>query len=96
MQINSFLDLCSGIGGGRLGLEQAGMHSIGYCDTSRLAVTTYQLMFDVSEEKKYANLKRIKTHEFPLIDFWISLQLLQNIELREAVPVQLERAILLR
>ena len=39
MQINSFLDLCSGIGGGRLGLEQAGMHSIGYCDTSRLAVT---------------------------------------------------------
>ncbi|MGI6248647.1 MAG: DNA cytosine methyltransferase [Acutalibacteraceae bacterium] len=52
MQINSFLDLCSGIGGGRLGLEQAGMHSIGYCDTSRLAVTTYQLMFDVSEEKK--------------------------------------------
>ena len=44
MQINSFLDLCSGIGGGRLGLEQAGMHSIGYCDTSRLAVTTQEVV----------------------------------------------------
>lgn len=26
MEIKSFLDICSGIGGGRLGLEQAGMH----------------------------------------------------------------------
>ena len=25
MKINTFLDLCSGIGGGRLGLEQAGL-----------------------------------------------------------------------
>ena len=72
MQITSFLDLCSGIGGGRLGLEQAGLHSIGYCDTSRLAVTTYQLMFDVSEEKRYSNLKRIKTAELPAYDMLIA------------------------
>lgn len=34
MQIKTFLDLCSGIGGGRLGLEQAGLKSVGYSDTS--------------------------------------------------------------
>ena len=34
MEINTFLDLCSGIGGGRLGLEQAGLKSTGYSDTS--------------------------------------------------------------
>lgn len=72
MQIKTFLDLCCGIGGGRLGLEQAGLHSIGYCDTSRLAVTTYQLMFDVSEERRYANLKRIKTAELPEYDMLIA------------------------
>lgn len=72
MQIVTFLDLCSGIGGGRLGLEQAGLRSIGYCDTSRLAVTTYQMMFDVSEEKKYSNLKRIKTTELPQYDMLIA------------------------
>lgn len=72
ININRFLDLCSGIGGGRLGLEQAGLQSIGYCDTSRLAVATYQLMFDVSDEKKYANLKRIKTAELPAYDMLIA------------------------
>lgn len=40
MKINTFLDLCSGIGGGRLGLEQAGLKSTGYSDTSKLAVRT--------------------------------------------------------
>ena len=39
MQINSFLDLCSGIGGGRLGLEQAGMqfHNRVYAGYKKLA-----------------------------------------------------------
>lgn len=50
MEINTFLDLCSGIGGGRLGLEQAGLKSIGYSDTSKLAVRTYTLMHDTKDE----------------------------------------------
>ena len=33
MRLNTFLDLCSGIGGGRLGLERSGMKSVGYSDT---------------------------------------------------------------
>ena len=49
MELNTFFDLCSGIGGGRLGLEMAGMKSVGFSDTSRLSATTYRLMFDTGD-----------------------------------------------
>lgn len=48
MKLNTFFDLCSGIGGGRLGLEMAWMKSVGFSDTSRLSATTYMLMFDTN------------------------------------------------
>ena len=44
VKIVTFLDLCSGIGGGQLGLEIAGMKSVGYSDTSKLSVRTFNLM----------------------------------------------------
>lgn len=72
MKLNTFLDLCSGIGGGRLGLEQAGLHSIGYSDTSKLSVRTYSLMHNVEGEKYYYNLKRIKTETLPAYDLLIA------------------------
>lgn len=72
MIINTFLDLCSGIGGGRLGLELAGLKCIGYSDTSRLAVKTYKLMHNTENEKYYWNLKRIKTAELPSYDMLIA------------------------
>lgn len=37
MTIKTFFDFCSGIGGGRLGLEQAGLECVGRSETSRLA-----------------------------------------------------------
>lgn len=72
MKINTFLDLCSGIGGGRLGLEQAGLSSIGYSDTSKLAVRTYTLMHNTANENYYYNLKRIKTETIPTYDMLIA------------------------
>ena len=72
MQIRTFLDLCSGIGGGRLGLEKAGLKSIGYSDTSKLAVRTYTLMHDTKDEPYYYNLKRIKTEKLPPYDMLIA------------------------
>lgn len=72
MKIKTFLDLCSGIGGGRLGLEQAGLKSIGYSDTSKLAVRTYTLMHDTKDEPYYYNLKRIKTDKLPAYDMLIA------------------------
>ena len=72
MEIKTFLDLCSGIGGGRLGLEQAGLKSIGYSDTSKLAVRTYTLMHNTKDEPYYYNLKRIKTENLPDYDMLIA------------------------
>jgi len=72
MMIDTFLDICSGIGGGRLGLEQAGMHSIGYSDTSKLAVRTYSLMHNTAGEPYYYNLKRIKTENLAPYDLLIA------------------------
>ena len=72
MEINTFLDLCSGIGGGRLGLEQAGLKCTGYSDTSKLAVRTYTLMHDTTDEPYYFNLKRIKTEKLLPYDLLIA------------------------
>lgn len=72
MKIKKFLDLCSGIGGGRLGLEQAGLKCVAYSDTSRLAVRTYNLMHDTNEELYYYNLKKIKTETLPKYDVLIA------------------------
>ena len=72
MKIDTFLDLCSGIGGGRLGLENTGMHSVGYSDTSKLSVRTYNLMHHAEEEPYYYNLKRIKCEKLPHYDLLIA------------------------
>ncbi len=72
MQISTFFDFCSGIGGGRLGLEQVGLKSVGYSDTSRLSTTTYRLMFDTSNEKNWGNLKKIKSENLPKFDLLIA------------------------
>lgn len=72
MELSTFLDLCSGIGGGRLGLEKIGLKSIGYSDTSKLAIKTYKLMHDTADEPYYYNLKRIKTEKLPEYDMLIA------------------------
>ncbi len=71
MKINSFFDFCSGIGGGRLGLEQVGLTCVGHSDTSRLADTTYQLMHGL-EDKNYGNLKRLTKDKLPDFDLLIA------------------------
>lgn len=58
MIVRTFFDFCSGIGGGRLGLEKAGLKCVGHSDTSRLADQTYQLMHGDSN-KNSGNLKKL-------------------------------------
>lgn len=72
MEIETFFDFCSGIGGGRLGLEKAGLRSVGYSDTSRLSVLTYKQLFNTENEKNFGNLKRIKTENLPSFDLLIA------------------------
>jgi DNA (cytosine-5)-methyltransferase 1 len=68
----TFLDLCSGIGGGRLGLELAGFKCIGYSDTSRLAKITYNLMHDTTSEFFCNNIKKLTKEDTPNCDVIIA------------------------
>lgn len=72
MKLETFFDFCSGIGAGRLGLENTGMHCVGYSDTSRLATITYKLLHNTENEKNYGNLKKINGHSLPLFDLLIA------------------------
>lgn len=72
MKLETFFDFCSGVGGGRLGLEQCGMKSAGYSDTSRLSVATYNMMHHTKNEKNFGNLKKIKVENLPSFDLLIA------------------------
>lgn len=72
MTIKTFFDFCSGIGGGRLGLEQAGLECVGRSETSRLADTTYRLMHNTENDINYGNLKKITGDKIPAFDLLIA------------------------
>lgn len=70
--LKTFFDYCSGIGGGRLGLEQCGLACVGHSETSRLAETTYNLMHNTTNDKNYGNLKKIIGEKLPQYDVLIA------------------------
>ncbi len=72
MKISTFFDFCSGIGAGRLGLENCGLKSVGYSDTSRLSITSYKLLHNTQSENNYGNLKKIKGENLPHFDMMIA------------------------
>lgn len=70
--IKTFFDFCSGIGAGRLGLEQCGLICVGHSDTSRLADRTYMLMHNTANDKNYGNLKKLDKDNLPNFDMLIA------------------------
>ncbi len=72
MIIKTFFDFCSGIGGGRLGLEQSGLQCVGRSETSRLADITYRLLHNTENDINYGNLKRITGDKIPAFDLLIA------------------------
>lgn len=72
MKIKTFFDFCSGVGGGKLGLERCGLKCVGRSDTSRLADTTYRHMHDVQKEFNLGNLKKLNKENLPPFDILIS------------------------
>ena len=47
----TFLDFCSGIGGGRIGLENLGMNCLGFSEIDKDAEITYREFFGYDEER---------------------------------------------
>lgn len=66
----TFLDLCSGIGGFRLGLETAGHKCIGYCEYDKFARASYEAMYDTEGEWKADDVTKLRPDDVPYADIW--------------------------
>jgi DNA (cytosine-5)-methyltransferase 1 len=66
-----FLDLFSGIGGFRLGLEMAGHECIGHVEWDKYANASYQAMHQPKEEEFYGkDIREVRATELPRADIW--------------------------
>ncbi|WP_420861813.1 DNA cytosine methyltransferase [Tissierella carlieri] len=66
----TFLDLCAGIGGFRLGLELAGFKCVGFCEIDKFAVKSYMAMFDTEGEWYSDDITKLKGEDIPYADIW--------------------------
>lgn len=66
----TFLDICAGIGGFRLGLESAGHKCIGYCEYDKFARASYEAMYDTDGEWKAEDVTKLEPGDVPYADAW--------------------------
>lgn len=62
----TFIDLCSGIGGGRLGLEDALLKCLGHSEINSDANYTYRLFFN--NDNNLGDLTKLKAQDIPKSD----------------------------
>lgn len=67
---NKYLDLCSGIGAGHLGLIKAGFNCIGFSEIDHKAIHTYKTFFG-EKHSNFGDLMTIDTINLPNIDLLI-------------------------
>lgn len=60
-----FIDLCAGIGGGRLGLEKNGFKCVGFSEILETSIKSYKAYYDTSNEKDLGDLTKLKYEEIP-------------------------------
>lgn len=65
------MDFCSGIGAGRLGLENLSLKCVGFSEVDRYAERTYREFFG-EEEKNYGDLMNINPEKLPSFDLMIA------------------------
>ena len=66
----TFIDFFAGVGGFRLGFEQAGLRCIGFCENDKFALKSYKAMFDTKGEWHKDDINTIKSEEIPYADIW--------------------------
>jgi len=66
----TFIDICSGIGGFRLGLELAGFKCIGFCEIDKFAVKSYKAMFNTEGEWFSSDITKVEHDDIPAADLW--------------------------
>lgn len=65
-----FIDICAGIGGFRLGLEQAGHECVGFVEFNKFAVASYRAMYNTEGEFYHDDITTIRTNDIPKADAW--------------------------
>lgn len=66
----NFVDFFAGIGGIRLGLEQAGHKCVGFCEFDKYARTAYKAMYDTEGEWENHDVRTVKPYDVPDADLW--------------------------
>ena len=66
----NFVDFFAGIGGIRLGLEQAGHKCVGFCEFDKYARTAYKAMYDTEGEWENHDVRTVKPYDVPTADLW--------------------------
>lgn len=66
----NFVDFFAGIGGIRLGLEQAGHKCVGFCEFDKYARTAYKAMYDTEGEWESHDVRTVKPYDVPAADLW--------------------------
>ncbi|AIK16710.1 DNA (cytosine-5-)-methyltransferase [Glaesserella parasuis] len=70
MSYLTFMDFCSGIGGGRLGLELNGMQCVGHSEIDPEPDTTYQIFFN--DRNNLGDLTQIDIQKLPDFDVMLA------------------------
>ncbi|MGU7369518.1 DNA cytosine methyltransferase [Bacillus cereus] len=66
----TFLDIFAGVGGFRLGMEQAGHRCIGYIKWDKFARASYQAIHNTEKEWTKHDINDVKPGELPKADVW--------------------------
>lgn len=65
-----FVDFFAGIGGIRLGLEQAGHKCVGFCEWDKYARTAYKAMYNTEGEWESHDIRTTEPCDIPSADIW--------------------------
>ena len=65
-----FFDFCSGIGGGRLGLEKNGLKCVGHCEIDKVTAETYKRFYN--DDRNFGDLTKVNTDDLPNFNFMIA------------------------